>query len=478
VTVARYDLIIKGGRVVLADVGEFAADIGVRDGRVAAVAEDLPPSEGDAVEDATGKVVLPGAVDAHFHIGIYQPLAEDAFAETRSSLVGGVTTVISYFRTGSHYLNKTGPYREIFPEVLEQTAGRAHTDFGYHLAPMTSEQVDEVDWLVSRKGVASFKYYMFYQGLNLAADSTDAAAYTMADSYDLGHLYAIMEAVAAAGATVPGRVSLSVHCEQPELLTYFIDRVRSSGRPQDLAAYSDSRPALAERVAIGEAVELAAATGCPVNLLHLSSGEALQAAIRARAEHPDLDIRLEATLHHLALSHEELSGLGAKVNPPIRSREDINTLWTGVELGWIDWVASDHACCMSDQKGEDLWPALPGFGGTALLYPALLSEGHHRRGLPLEQIVRLASTNPARAYGLYPRKGTIAVGSDADLTIVDLEREQTVGPELLLSRQDHTPFDGVAVRGWPQVTILRGRIVYRDGDVLGDPSGRYLERPV
>jgi dihydropyrimidinase/allantoinase len=469
-------MIVKGGRVAVADLGELAADIGVRDGRVAAVAEDLPTTAADHVEDATGKLVLPGAVDSHFHIGIYQPLAEDADAETRSSLVGGVTSVISYFRTGSHYLDKTGPYREILPEVLEQTAGRAHTDYGYHLAPMTSEHVDEVGWLVADQGVASFKYYMFYKGLNLAADSTDAAAYTMAGSYDLGHLYAIMEAVASADAENSERISLSIHCEQPELLTFFIERVRSSGRPQDLAAYSDSRPALAERVAIAEAVELAAATRCPINLLHLSSAEALDAAVEARARHPELDIRLETTLHHLALSYDALDGLGGKVNPPIRSRADVEALWNGVAEDHIDWVASDHACCMSEQKGDELWPALPGFGGTALLYPFLLSEGYHRRGLPLSKIVALASTNPARAYGLYPRKGTIAVGSDADLAIIDPDLEHTVSPEILLSKQDHTPFDGFTLRGWPEVTILRGQVVYREGEVVGEPAGRYLMR--
>ena len=151
-------------------------------------------------------------------------------------------------------------------------------------------------------------------------------------------------------------------------------------------------------------------------------------------------------------------------------------LWKGVELGWIDWVASDHACCLAEHKGDDLWPALPGFGGTALLYPVLISEGHHKRGLPLQRIVELVSTHPAQAYGLYPQKGTLAVGSDADLTIIDLDRLQKVTPDLLLSQQDHSPFNGIDVRGWPELTMLRGKTAYRDGAVSGDPRGRYLER--
>src|SRR5512145_2912273 len=161
---ARFDTVILGGTVVSPYVGAVRCDVGVRDGRVAALADALAPADGDVVEDARGRLVLPGAVDSHFHIGIYRDLATDAESETASALAGGVTTVVSYFRTGSHYLNKSGPYQTIFPEVVAATEGHAHTDFGYHIGIMTSEQLDEVEWLVG-EGVASFKYYMFYKGL-------------------------------------------------------------------------------------------------------------------------------------------------------------------------------------------------------------------------------------------------------------------------------------------------------------------------
>src|SRR5205823_13551577 len=136
-------------------------NVGVRDGRITALADAIASRDAAEVIDARGKLVLPGAVDSHFHIGIYRDLAVDAASETRSALVGGVTTVVSYFRTGSHYLNRSGTYREIFPEVLAATHGHAFTDYGYHIAIMTSQQVDEVDWLVREMGVGSFKYYMF-----------------------------------------------------------------------------------------------------------------------------------------------------------------------------------------------------------------------------------------------------------------------------------------------------------------------------
>ncbi|MEO8898693.1 MAG: dihydroorotase family protein [Candidatus Dormibacter sp.] len=478
---ARYDTVILGGKAVVPGHGAIRCDIGIRNGRVAALADDLAPRDGDEVIDARGLIVLPGAVDAHFHMGIYRPLELDVASETESSLVGGCTSVLSYFRTGSHYLNRTGSYAEILPEVLAATAGRAHTDYGYHLAPMTSEQVGEIGDLVATAGISSFKYYFFYKGLNLAADSADAQAYTMSDGYDFGHLYSIMEAVASADGRhgARGRVSLSLHCENAELIKLFIERVRDSRLPP-LEAYHRARPPLTERLSVHEAGVLADATGVRINLLHLSSEEALLAATQVRQLYPTLDVRLETTLHHLCLTHQGLEGrgLGGKVNPPIREATDVDALWNGIRTNAINWVASDHACCMETMKGDDLWAALPGFGGTALIYPVMLSEGYHRRGLSLERVVDLVATAPSRAFGCHPRKGSIAIGADADLAIVDLDNEQTVTPEILHSAQDHTPFEGVSVRGWPVRTVLRGRTVFLHGKVVGPPLGEFLNRPL
>jgi len=478
--VARYDSVILGGRVVLPGYGVVPCGIGVADGRIAALADDLRAVDGDEAIDAGGMVVFPGGVDAHFHLGIYRDLAADAQSETESSLVGGATTVLSYFRTGQHYLNRTGPYREIFPAVLETVRGRVHTDVGFHIAPMTRAQLGEIDWLAGEAGVASFKYYFFYKGLNLAADSADAKSYTMSDSYDFGHLYAMMEQVAAADAAygAQGRVSLSLHCENAELIQLFIERVKKAGLPP-LEAYSKARPPMTERLSIHEAGVLANAARVRVNLLHLSSEEAMIAAGQLRGLYPELDVRLETTLHHLCLTYGMLEGkgLGGKVNPPIREPRDVEALWEGVKSGAISWVASDHACCMEAMKGDELWPALPGFGGTALLYPVLISEGYHRRGLSLERVAELASAAPARAFACYPRKGAITVGGDADFAIVDLEREEVVTPQLLHSAQDHTPFQGVRLKGWPVQTILRGRTVYRNGEIVSPPSGTFLPRP-
>ena len=475
----RYDLLVRGGTAVLPDVGPVRADVAARDGRIVAVGDDLPTAHADRVIDARGRIVLPGAIDSHFHLGIYRPLAEDTRSETASALVGGVTAVLSYFRTGSHYLNKTGPYREIFPEVLAMTDGNAYVDFGYHLAIMTGEQLREVPMLVRDHGVASFKFYMFYIGLNLAADSTAASAYTMAEQYDLGHMYRLMEAVAACARDASGgRVSLSVHCETADIIRTCVEEQRAAGA-NDLAAWSRARPPFSEAMAIAQATLLAARAGCPLNVLHISSAEALEAARLAAQRYPALDLRLETTLHHLALTYDTAGDVHGKVNPPIRGQSDVEAMWQAVRDGRVGTVASDHAACPDElKKPSDLWSSQPGFGGTALLYPVLISEGFRKRGLPLARIADLAAGEPARRFGLAPRKGAIAPGADADLAVVDPEREVTVAPELLRSAQPFTPFSGLRLRGWVTHTVLRGQVALEEGEVRGAPAGTYLKRPL
>jgi dihydropyrimidinase/allantoinase len=477
---SRYDLLVKNGTLVIPYTGEVRADLAVKDGKIAAIASGIDQSEAVQILDASRRVVFPGAVDSHYHVGIYRPLSEDAESESASSLVGGVTTVLSYFRTGQHYLNKSGQYREIFPEVLRLSEGHFFTDYGYHIAPMTASQLGEVSMLLEDYGVGSFKFYMFYKGLTLSADSTRGSEYTMAENYDLGHLYRLMEQVAACSRkhSHTGRIALSLHCENPELIRVFIEEVKARGL-EGLEAYSKSRPPLTEKLSIHEAAILAQATGCPINLLHLSSREALAAGIDVRRQYPGLDIVLETTLHHLALTFDTAGGIKGKVNPPIRGREDCEYLWRGILSGEVDTVVSDHACCMEEhKKDQDLWGSLPGFGGSSLIYPVLLSEGYHKRSVPLARIAELVAANPARNFGLFPRKGTFLVGADADFTVVDLAKRQRVSPSMLRSAQDHSPFEGFELTGWPETTVLRGQIVYRQGEPNGTPGGRYIKRPV
>jgi dihydropyrimidinase/allantoinase len=403
-------------------------------------------------------------------------------SESTSSASGGVTTILTYFRTGQSYLNKMGPYKEILPELLDLSRDSFLVDYGYHLALFTNQHISEIEWLVRDGGVSTFKYYMFYKLLNLSGHSPDALKYLMIDTpVDLGFLYRFMKEVSRVNQVFKdyGKIALSIHCENPEIIRATSEEAKNNPSGNPMKDYSNARPPWQEELAINEVAVMARETRCPVNLLHLSSRKAVEAGVDVSSRYPEVKFLLEGTLHHLGLSHDMNLGQLAKVNPPIRSREDVEFLWKSVLNGTIKTVVSDHACVTKDIKKGDLWTSLPGFGGTSLMFPILITEGYHKRGLPLQRIAELCSANPARCHDLYPRKGAIKVGSDADFAIVDIQAEKQVSLPDLFTAQDFSPEEGMKLKGWPEVTILRGRVIFEKGKVVGKPGyGRYLKRPV
>jgi dihydropyrimidinase/allantoinase len=276
-----------------------------------------------------------------------------------------------------------------------------------------------------------------------------------------------------------GRISLSIHCEQPEIINAATQYVRQHESGNPLKDYSDARPTFSEKMAIKEVEVLVSQTKCPVNLLHLSSIDAVEAGKEVVRRNPELNILLEGTLHHLGLSNDIMYGRLGKVNPPIRERENVEALWKAIIEGHIKTVVSDHACTTKKIKEGDLWTSLAGFGGTEILFPLLLTEGHLKRGLSLQKIAELISYNPSIYHELYPKKGTIAIGSDADLTIIDLNKEKEVSVDTLHSAQDFTPFEGKKYKGWPLCTILRGKVIFENDRIVSQPGiGQYIKRPV
>ncbi len=483
-----YDLVIKNVRVVRPQ-GDAVheADIAISNGKFAKIAPGLSPSASRKTYDGKGRLAFPGVVDAHMHTGIYAPLAEDAVSESRAEAQGGVTSSLNYFRSGQYYLNKGGPYRTFFPEVLKLSAGRFHVDYGYHLAPMDARQVSEMDFLIRNHGVASFKIFMFYGSHGLHGRSDDQRGFLMIgpkERYDLAHFEAIMRSLQRARERLPDKaaqLSLSLHCETPEIMTAYSARVEKDRKLKGLAAYSAARPPHSEGLAVFMASYLANETALPnINLLHLSSRKALTAALQMAEVFPHIDFRREVTIGHLVLDINSAAGVLAKVNPPIRPREDVEFLWQKLLEGKVDWVVSDHACCRHETKVAkkyfgNIWMAKSGFGGTEYLLPALISEGT-RRGLSLNRIARLTSLNPARRFGLNA-KGDIAEGLDADLALVDPADTWTIRAKDSESTQGYTPFEGIELSARVKATFLRGELVCENGNVVGKPRGRYLHRP-
>ena len=463
------------------------ADIGITGGKFCKVHPGLSPGEAKAVYDGKGRLAFPGAVDAHMHTGIYAPLAEDAPSESRAAAQGGVTTSLNYFRTGQYYLNRGGPYAACFPEVLELSEGRFHVDYGYHLAPMDRAQISEIGDLIEKHGVSSFKIFMFYGSHGLHGRSDSQRDFLMIgddERYDYAHFEFVMRGVQAARERFPrkaAQISLSLHCETAEIMTAYSRIVENEGKLSGLAAYHAARPPHSEGLAVFIASYLAAETALPnINLLHLSSRKALDAALQMQALFPHIDFRREVTIGHLMLDTSAKAGVLAKVNPPIRPREDVEYLWQKLAEGAIDWVVSDHACCRHETKAAknalgNIWLAKSGFGGTEYLLPALVSEAS-KRGLSYNRIAALASANPARRFGANA-KGDIAEGFDADLALVDPRETWTVRAADSHSAQGYTPFEGLELSARVKATFLRGELVCENGKVLGPPRGRYLHRP-
>jgi allantoinase len=483
-----YDLLIKNLRIVRPQAsGVLDADIAVKDGKFSRIAPDLPVADAKEVYDGKGCLAFPGVVDAHMHAGIYSPLKEDAVSESRAAAQGGVTSMLTYFRTGQYYLNKGGPYAKFFPEVLKISKGKYHVDYAYHLAPMDATHIREIPTLIAKHGVTSFKIFMFYGSHGLHGASDEQRKFLMIkpdERYDYAHFEFIMRGVQAARERFPekaSQISLSLHCETAEIMTAYTKQVERAGKLKGLAAYHAARPPHSEGLAVFIAAYLANETALPnINLLHLSSRKALSAALQMAEVFPHIDFRREVTIGHLMLDIGARAGVLAKVNPPIRPREDVEFLWEKLLEGKVDWVVSDHACCRHETKAAkktfgNIWLAKSGFGGTEYLLPALVSEGT-RRGLSLNHIAALTSLNPAQRYGLNS-KGDIAEGLDADLALVDPRETWTVRAGDSQSTQGYTPFEGIELSARVKATFLRGQLICENGNVLGRPRGEYLRRP-
>ncbi|KQP63837.1 MULTISPECIES: dihydroorotase [Nocardioides] len=481
-----YDLVITNARVVRPGHAEpERLDVAVKDGVFAAVEAGLDTT-GAEVLDAGGKLLFPGVVDVHQHWGIYNELGEDAESESRASAQGGVTSGITYIRTGAYYMNRSGPYREVFPDVLAATDGRAYVDYAFHVAPILEEHIEEIPMMIEDFGVPSFKIFMFYGSHGLHGRSADQGSFLMLpedQSYDLAHFEFVMRGIQQARnderfAQDRDAISLSLHCETAEIMRAYTKLVEKDGTLTGLEAYSASRPPHSEGLAITIASYLAHETELPnINLLHLTSRKAIEAAMMMQSTFPHIDFRREVTVGHLVADFTT-ANLGGKVNPPLRSPEDVDSLWEHLLAGHFSWVTSDHACCKEETKfgdpKDDVFLAKSGFGGTEYLLPALLTEGR-RRGLSYGAVAELTARNPAERFGL-KQKGDLAVGKDADFCLVDDDVTYEVHAADSLSTQEYTPFEGFELTARVTDTYLRGSAVLQDGDVVGTPRGQFVRR--
>ncbi len=482
------DKIIKNVRVVRPNCRRVdLLDLGIKDGRFVLIEPEIDPRRAKEVFDAKRLLGFPGVVDSHMHIGIYRPLVEDAVSETKAAAIGGVTTSLNYIRTGHDYFNTGGPYEDLLPKVLALSKDKFLVDYGYHLAPLSAQHIKEMEKLMHEFGVTSFKIFMFYGSHGLHGRSDHQNEYLMIGpdaKYDTAHFESIMRELAKVmqrNPEIQDFISLSLHCEAPDILTAYAKAVEEDGGLTGLPAWNASRPQHSEALAVFAAAYLAYETGCRnINLLHLSSRRAIEAALMMQEVFPDINFKREATVHHLLLDVDAPSAILAKVNPPIRPAEDVEFLWQAVVNHQVDWIVTDHACCplqkkLDPEKPDDVFAAKAGFGGTEYLLSGVFSEGS-KRGMSYNHIAELLCWNPAQRYGLLA-KGDIAQGYDADLVLLDPNESFVVRAKDSPSAQGYTPFEGLELTGRVKSTFLRGNLICDHGDIVGSAQGRYLSRP-
>jgi dihydroorotase len=438
------DLILAGGKVVSPDA-VIDADVAIRDGKIIAVGTaDAMPSAKETVA-VSGMHILPGAIDVHVHFrDPGYPQKEDFASGTAAAAFGGVTTIFDMPNT----IPTVGT-----PEVLaakhKMAAEKAHVDFGLY-AVLGEDSIAHVPALIET-GVIGFKLYMGNTFGKIASPST-------------GAMLEAFEVVAPTGKRI------SLHAETNSIMERRETRLRQAGRTDPLAHLA-SRPAVVAIEAVSRAAILAEWTGARIHILHISSADELRPLREAKAR--GVDITGETCPHYLMLSADDYAKNAGviRVNPPVREKRNQEPLWAALADGTVDIIATDHAPHSREEKTRnDMFDVDCGFPGVESQMPLMLTEVNAGR-MTIMDYVALSSAKPARIWGLYPRKGVIAPGAEADIAVVDLKREMTLDDATLQSRAKITPWHGRKVKGLPVHTIVRGRFVMRDRTLVEGTRG-------
>lgn len=450
------ELLIKGGTVVTA-TESFPADVAVDGGKIVAIGRDLAVNA-EKVVDATGKLVLPGALDAHTHMAM--PFggtvsADSYLAGTRAAVCGGVTTIFDYpvQHKGETILGLIGSKKD----VLEK---EACCDYAFHCCITDlndGEILDEMEQAVE-EGITSFKCFLVYKKEGMMVDD--------------GMLARLLLRAKELGAMI------NVHAENPDLIDLRTEQYLKEGKTSAWYHYM-SRPEFVEAEADKRVVHWASHLNTPVYIVHMADKEGLEACIKAKSEgHPILIETCPQYLEFTCDVYKREDGRNFVCSPPMKGQESQDALWTAIQSGMIDTVATDHCPFQSYEKdwGKDDFTKIPnGCAGVENLYPYMLDAANSGK-ITFERAVELCSTNVAKIFGC-ENKGAIAVGKDADIVIYDKDKDFTISVSNMHSDYDHTIWEGKKLHGYPVQTYLRGKLVYDNGDFVGTPGmGDYVKR--
>jgi dihydropyrimidinase len=451
--VKLFDTVILNGSIVFPGRQVSEGNIGILNGKIAAITNKNVGIEGKTVINAQGKYIFPGIIETHSHLGIGAG-EEDLVTETRAASLGGVTTVLFFLR-------QPMAYDSLYCYVRDLGEKKSYIDFSFHIVLMTDEHLNSVPRYIEDFGITSFKFYLTYRGSDAKMSGFGGHMMEFPGVNDGFMLDCFREL-----SNYPKSIVM-VHAENIEIINRYKEKLISQGR-SDLHVWALSRPVFAEVEGVHRAMFFAKEAGCRINILHITSQDALKEVIEFRKIYNKIFV--EVCHPYLVLNNNHVTSKKFKLRPPLRNPEDNEALWYGIQNGDINTVGSDHVPRKLEAKMGDIWSPAAGAPGTPYLFPIMLSEGYHKRNIPLTKIAELLSLNPAQLYGLYPGKGDIRIDCDADLVIVDLDREYTIDMFDVVSYSDYILYDDFKLKGYPEVTIVRGKIIAQDGNVKG-PSG-------
>ena len=458
-----FDTVIIGSHVVL-PTGIVDKNIVLDDGKIITLTNEIPSC--DLKINADELLAIPGVIDPHVHYGVYSPIEQAAVSESHAAAIGGITTMMRMIRLGDSY-------KKSLLSQLDASSKSHYVDYTAHASIFNHQQVDEMKYCVEN-GITSFKLYMNLGG-------------------DVGHVYMemqpgknllqeqhvevnseIVQRVVEEAASL--RCPLVVHAEDYEECACGIKKAKKKNL-DGLPAWSKSRPTESESKSIKTISKFARDSNCVLYFAHIGSRRALEQINEEKKN--GTKILTETCPHYLTLSHEKQEGYLAKVMPPVRSKDDVSFVWNTINQNQIDTVGTDHVANQLKLKldGDTVWDALAGFPSIGVSLSLLLSEGVNKNRITISQLTNLTSLNAAKIFGMYPAKGSLETNSDADITLVDLKKEQKATSELFGGFSDYTVYQDWKLKGWPVKTIVRGEIISEDFQVIGKQGyGKLVSR--
>jgi dihydropyrimidinase len=440
------DLVIKNARAV-DETGVSEENLWIHNGKIVGRVGRGESVQAKKEIDAAGRYVLPGAIDSHSHIGQlpgeghFRPQAkqeENYLSESASALMGGTTTALNYMFSPKSY-------EDVIAQFIHWVEDFSLIDMKFHGGLLNELHVQNIEKYVKDFGLTSFKIYLPYKGeeaaklggLTSLTDGQVLEAFTRLKKYNA--------------------ISI-VHCENPELIDYYMAKNQKDSK-QSLADWEATRPGIVEGEASEKILYFARKIGNRVGIAHVSSAETVECIENNR----DLQPILETCTHYLALTCDNDLGPLGKVSPPIRGKKDQEKLWNAIASYPHIIIGSDHNAWQKVHK-QELWSGFAGLPNNATILPVLFTEGVDKRGLSVEDVVRISSRNAAQLFGLYPRKGTLKVGSDADIVIMNTGIKKKLDPKELPSISDFTPFKDYTFTAWPASVIVRGEAALIEGE--------------